>query len=203
MAKKKENKLWNNFFGSIDFTKFKANAGKLILAEPLLQDQYFARTVVFLIEHNEEGTVGFILNKPMNLGINEVVNNFPEFDAKVFFGGPVENNSLFYFHTNDSLKESSKEVLPGLFWGGDFEKLKELIKEKKIKSSEIRFFVGYAGWNKGQIDEEIADGSWIVANPTIEHIMSADDKILWKVIMKSFGKKYEILSNYPEDPSLN
>lgn len=192
-----------DFFESIDFSIQEPDKGKVLLSEPLLSDPFFKRSVVLLVEHDQEGSLGFVLNKTVSVNVNDLLEDFPMMDSEVYWGGPVNKNHLFYMHTKGHLLDGSKEIVPGLFWGGDFDKLKELIEERKISSEDIRFFAGYSGWGKGQLIKELNEKSWIVTRASIPSLMLLKDKGLWKLFMTRLGKKFEIMSNFPEDPSLN
>ena len=177
--------------------------GKFLIAEPFLPDPYFKRAVVLISEHSEKGSVGFILNKPTDLPLNEAVQDFPYFDAPLFFGGPVQGDTLHYVHRLGDKLTGSREIVDGIYWGGDFEALKLLIDTKQVAPSEIRFFLGYSGWQSQQLDSEIKEKSWIVTPATPHFTFLAAPKKLWQDVLKSMGAEYAILSNFPEDPSLN
>jgi len=196
----------------LDFTKFKPQQGKLLLSEPFMNDPNFKRTVVLLASHNEEGSVGFVLNRTMELKLGQVVEEFGNNFFPVWDGGPVQRDSLFFIHTLGDEIPDSIPILPplkgarGMFWGGNFETVKVLIKGNKIAENEIRLFVGYSGWSAGQLQEEIKRNSWLVAPATIELVMNAEtstDAKLWKDVLKSMGKEYGILANFPENPLWN
>ena len=95
----------------------KATQGSLLVSEPFLLDSYFKRSVVLVSEHDDKGTLGFILNKPTGVKLNDAVDDFPKFDVPLFFGGPVETDTLFYVHTMGDKLEGAKEILPGVFLG--------------------------------------------------------------------------------------
>ena len=194
----------NDFFENINRIDLGTpEKGKLLLSEPFLMDPNFSRTVVLLTEHNEEGSVGFVLNRPLKMNINEVVPDFPVFDAQLYVGGPVENNNLFYIHTLADKLPDSIEIMDGLWWGGDFDILKTLIDTGQATTKEIRFFAGYSGWAPDQLTDEMKQRSWIVSDATVSQVMAPDVESLWKNVMSSLGKKYKIISNFPEDPTLN
>jgi len=137
--------------------------GLLLVAEPsIIGDITFNRSVVFLAEFNESNAVGFILNKPLDYDINDFI---PDLDCKipVYNGGPVEQDNLYFIHKIPHLIPNSIEISNGIYWGGDFNAIVDLLQEKKIKESEIRFFLGYSGWTNNQLEEELEVNNWIVA----------------------------------------
>ena len=120
-------------------------SGQVLIAEPFMLDPYFKRAVVLLCEHHDEGTLGFILNKNIDMGINDLMSDFPKFDAEIFYGGPVQTDNLHYVHDLGDLLEDSIKIAEGVWWGGDFEQLKFLIGQQVIQPATTRFFVGYSG----------------------------------------------------------
>lgn len=192
-----------DFFENINYENIQPRQGRLLISEPFLFDPYFKRTVVLLVEHNENGSVGFILNRPININISEIVENFPDFEAEVYFGGPVNQNNLFYIHTLGESLEGSSEVMPGLFWGGNFDQLKDLIIAGKVQPGEIRFFAGYSGWEKNQLGKELKEKSWIVTKATIDQALNGRSKQFWSETLKKMGSQFAIMSNFPEDPNMN
>ena len=189
-------------FSSIFEKQIKPAPGTFLLAEPFMEGPEFRRAVVLLTEHNDKGTMGFILNRKLAIKPTQAIDDFPDFDDTLFYGGPVSTEMLFYLHTVGDLLEGSIEVMPGLYMGGDFEALKTLLKEGKIKPAQVRFFAGYAGWTKGQLKSEIKDHSWIITGAAKKYIM-ANNSNLWKNILKDLGGKYAMVADFPEDPTLN
>ncbi|HXP49048.1 MAG TPA: YqgE/AlgH family protein, partial [Bacteroidia bacterium] len=137
-------------FSSIFVKQPKPEKGTLLLAEPFMESAEFKRSVILLAEHNDKGTMGFIINRKLNVTPTQAIDDFPEFDDELYYGGPVNSDQLFYLHTKPTLLEGSIEVMPGIYMGGDYEELKKLIDIKKITPKDIRFFVGYSGWSAGQ-----------------------------------------------------
>src|SRR5690606_31844492 len=185
-----------------ELNNLKPVQGTILIAEPFMKDPYFQRSIVFMAENSKETTLGFILNKSLDIPINEAIEGFPEFDAELFLGGPVQSQNLFYIHTKGNLLEGSERINEKLFWGGDFEVLKKLIKKGEILPKEIKFFLGYSGWEKGQLDQELKEGSWLIGIQDPNIILS-DNGISWKEVMSALGKKQAMMANFPTDPSLN
>ncbi|WP_420322353.1 YqgE/AlgH family protein [Flagellimonas sp.] len=182
----------------------KPTKGKLLVAEPTLSgDVSFNRSVVLIAEHNHEGSVGFILNKPLEYTINDLIAEIT-IPFKVFNGGPVEQDNLYFIHKVPHLIDDSIEISDGIFWGGNFEKTVELINNKTITEQDIRFFLGYSGWDSSQLDQELSSKSWVVVQNEYESSLLEKSSIaFWKEKMVELGGDYLLWSNAPENPSLN
>ena len=122
-----------------------------------LGDPNFDRSVVLLTEHNEEGSLGFVLNQPTDISLNALLPDFPEFPASVFNGGPVEKDHLYYVHSREDLIPESQKIRDGLYWGGEFDALKEQVLSGTLCPQDIHFYLGYSGWSLGQLHEEIQE----------------------------------------------
>lgn len=178
--------------------------GQLLIAEPsLIGDTSFNRSVILLADHNNEGSVGFIINKPLRYSIKDLV---PEIHAnfRIYNGGPVEQDNLYFIHNVPELIPNSIEISNGIFWGGDFELTAELINSGIIKKNNIRFFLGYTGWDAQQIEDEIHTNSWIISeNFSKNKIIGKSSNNFWKEKILELGGDYLIWSNAPENPVLN
>jgi putative transcriptional regulator len=180
-----------------------AKKGKVLLAEPFLNDPYFKRTVILLCEHNDEGSFGFVLNNYIDVHLDQIMEELPDFETKISIGGPVKNSNLYYLHTLGEEIEDSVEVLDGIFMGGNFEILKEKLLKGEVQKDQVRFFVGYSGWSPEQLDSELELKSWFVTKVDSRVLMNTGIDDLWRRIMGSMGKKGSIIANLPEDPTLN
>jgi len=182
----------------------KPKKGDLLIAEPaIIGDVSFNRSIVLLADHSEEGSIGFILNKPLEYSINDLI---PEVEVKfkVYNGGPVEQDNLYFIHKIPKLIPNSIEISLGIYWGGDFSKVAELIKDNTIKENDIKFFLGYSGWQPDQLETELQANSWVVTeNIYKKNIIEKDYETFWKEKMLEFGGEYSIWSNAPENPSYN
>lgn len=183
--------------------KLPITQGSLLVAEPFMQDSYFKRSVVLITEYNEQGTVGFILNKPIDLNLNEAIADFPPYKEHVYFGGPVATDQLFYIHTLGKEIDGSLPVADGLYWNGDFDSVRELFRLGKVPPEKFRFYAGYAGWNDGQLEKEYEEKSWIVSPSIPKNLLTMNPAQLWQDILRSMGKEYAIMANFPQDPQLN
>ena len=192
---------------NIDFFKITDNQvakkGRVLISEPFLNDTYFKRSVVILTEHSNEGTIGFVLNKQVDLKVQDVIQDFPEIDASICIGGPVHTNTIHYIHTLGSLIPESVHVTKDIYWGGNFEALKGLIAAGKVKNHQVRFFLGYAGWAAKQLDAELAENAWLVVELSSKIIMQAETANIWNLILEKMNNKYQVWANFPENPGLN
>jgi putative transcriptional regulator len=178
--------------------------GGLLLSEPFLDDPNFRRTVVLLCEHNEEGSVGFIINRLLSATTSELVPDLLDGDYPVFYGGPVEPNTLHYIFKSKIEVSGARHILHDIFWGGDIGELNELLITGKISNNDIRFFVGYSGWAPQQLDEEIAQLAWWTARlHQASWVFDDDIENIWGNIVKHLGKDYAHMANAPEDPQWN
>ncbi len=191
----------------MDYFKFNnkntPEKGSLLISEPFLPDPNFERTVVLMCDHNDEGSFGFVLNKPSEVMMHELLEDFGNYDQRVFVGGPVQHDTLHFIHRSKDL-EGGTELTPGLYWGGNFEQVQSLLTNGQLTGDDIRFFVGYSGWSSGQLEKELSMDSWIVTPPAAAEIIfdSAVDE-LWKHVLKQLGGRFQMYSNYPTDPRLN
>lgn len=179
------------------------SAGTLLVADPFLKDPHFMRSVVFLCEHRDEGTFGFVLNRRLDITLGQVVPELSGFDLPVFYGGPVQNDTLHFLHCYPDEVSGSVEVTDNVYWGGDFEALIALIREGKIDVSKIRFYLGYSGWGEGQLKTEMDTHSWLTVMARKKLVFHNDHEKIWKDALREMGGDYEQMINYPIDPQLN
>tara|TARA_B100000989_G_C19485994_1_gene447478 strand:- start:36 stop:587 length:552 start_codon:yes stop_codon:yes gene_type:complete len=178
--------------------------GKILIAKPsIIGDVSFNRAIILIVDHSNEGSIGFILNKPMDfeLGdlIPEIKSNFP-----IYNGGPVQQDNLYFIHKLPKLIPESIEISEGLYWSGNFEKVSKLITAGKINQAEIRFFLGYSGWDVDQLNSELDSNTWILSeNNYQDKIIQEVDPSFWKKKMLDMGGEYSLWSNAPENPSFN
>ncbi|MEO7769187.1 MAG: YqgE/AlgH family protein [Ferruginibacter sp.] len=177
--------------------------GILLIADPFLKDPHFMRTVVFICEHQNEGSFGFVLNKQYELTLDELILSFEGFPIPVFYGGPVQIDTIHFLHQYPELIPGGQEVFKGVYWGGDFEMVTKLVKNKEIDFKKIRFFLGYSGWSDGQLNDELKEKTWLTVSATRKLIFHPEPDELWKDSLKHLGGDYEMMINFPIDPQLN
>jgi putative transcriptional regulator len=177
--------------------------GRILVSVPFLQDPYFRRTVVLLCEHNSKGSFGLVLNRFVDVQVADLMEGLPPMRSRVSIGGPVQSDSLYYLHTFGVRIEQSAEVIDGVYVGGEFEQLRDLLKADATLAKHVRFFVGYSGWGEEQLAKEMAQRSWIVGKTRRTRIMSTAAGDLWATALRDMGGKFAPLANFPEDPSLN
>lgn len=191
-------------FFKIENQNIPLSQGQLLISEPFLSDNYFKRSIVFLTEHNDEGSVGFILNKPVNIPVTDLLKDFPEIESPISLGGPVGTNTVHYLHTLGEVIPNSVGVYKDIYWGGDFDRIKDLIITGSVKPSEIRFFVGYSGWMPKQLENEIEENSWLLAEASPDLIMTQSDKEIWNELLRKMNhRKYRMWADFPENPNSN
>ncbi|MEO5977416.1 MAG: YqgE/AlgH family protein [Chryseolinea sp.] len=183
--------------------KLKPEKGRLLISEPYLPDPNFERTVVLLCEHNDEGSFGFVVNKPSIIKINEVMEDIRNVEEPVFVGGPVQQDTLHFLHRNTNIEKAVK-IRDEIYWGGDFESLLVNLDTSVIRSGDVRFYLGYSGWASGQLELELQEDSWIVCDFVNDALLfDTDPAVVWKKALESMGGRFSVYSNYPVDPRLN
>ena len=184
-------------------TILKPAKGRLLIAEPsILNDSSFNRSIILLTEHTNKSTIGFILNKPLKFTVNDLIQDV-DCHFEVYQGGPVEQDNLYFVHSVPDLIPDSIEVAKGIYWGGNFDSLKHLLNTQQLTSKNIRFFLGYAGWDTNQLENELDTSSWFVSENDYQNIFDTNNKDVWKNKLLQKGGKYKLWANAPTDIQLN
>jgi len=177
--------------------------GKILISEPFLPDTFFNRSIVYLTDHTVQGSVGFILNKKIDMKISSAITGFNGWDEDLNVGGPVAPDTLHYLHNLGDLIPKSVLIKDNISWGGDIDIIRRLIKTNKIKNSQIRFFLGYSGWSAGQLERELKENSWVIAKVKSEIIMNNRGDDTWKRVLRSLKNKYRMWADFPDSPEMN
>lgn len=178
-------------------------SGILLIAEPFLKDPNFLRTVVLLCEHKEEGSFGFVLNRQFKNTLDELIPELEGHKLPVFYGGPVQDDSLHFIHQYPDLIPGGQEIINGIFWGGDFDAVIDLIKADSIDMNKVRFYIGYSGWGEGQLNTEMEEKTWLTVAANRSLVFHQQHTEIWKEALRKMGGEFEMMVNYPIDPQLN
>lgn len=179
--------------------------GKLLIASPRLGDPNFERAVILLLEHNPEGALGVVLNRPSE---TDVVDPLPTWaalaahPAVVFVGGPVQVDAVVCLARTDPGAAAPAGWEPVVGPLGVLDLHKEPI-EYGDSLDQVRLFAGYAGWDEGQLEGELDEGAWFVVDADPADALSPDPDRLWRFVLRRQGSPLARLANYPPDPSLN
>lgn len=196
--------MYNNIF-KITHNNVLPAQGSILISEPFLQDAYFQRSVVLLVEHTQQGSMGFVVNKKTELAVNTFfpeLNELPE--IPIYLGGPMSPNRLFFIHSlGDLIIPDSVKINEHLYFDGSFDSLKRYILNGHSIEGKVKFFLGYSGWTEGQLAGEITKNSWVVSRASNRNVLQAEGEAFWKRSLKSLGSQYETWTKYPKDPYLN
>jgi len=180
--------------------------GSFLIANPVLPDPNFSRTVVLLCNHNDEGSFGLVVNRNAGLKASEVFQGsdlFPDYDQDVFVGGPVSQSQVFYLCRYPEDIPGLEMVCPGVHMGMSWETLEDVYSMLENPNEDIRFYLGYSGWGSGQLEGEMEQSSWLVGDATEEFIFDASEINIWPLAVRALGKEYEYLLTAPVDPRSN
>lgn len=178
--------------------------GEILIAEPFMDDHNFVQTVILVCDYERDhGTVGFILNKPLDIKVEELMAEFPEFKAPLYYGGPVGHDTIHYVHSKGDVIKDSVPIRDGLFWGGDYEELKFLIKTGVVTERDVKFFLGYSGWSPGQLGEEMEQGAWVLDDMDNNYLLNIPSSKLWKTSLQNIRPSLAIVAEIPDILNLN
>ena len=177
--------------------------GILLIADPFLKDPNFLRTVVFLCEHQDEGSFGFVLNKSYDYTLDQLISGLEDLKIPVYQGGPVQMDTVHFLHQCPDKITGGYEIIDGVYWGGSFETAIALIRSGEIGLTNIRFFIGYSGWGSGQLADELKEKSWLTVQAIQKLVFHKHTDEIWKDSLRHLGGEYEIMVNFPIDPQLN
>ncbi len=178
---------------------FTPEGGRILISEPFLNDPNFRKTVVLLCEHEREGSFGFILNRLLDMQTSDIIPDLLQSDFPVYFGGPVEPNTLHFIHKCGLLIEDAFPIGNGLYWGGNIETINQVINSGQAKISDFKFFVGYSGWGEGQLEFEIEQKAWWLAKPSVNLVFLENTEEIWPTAVRNLGPDFAYLADSPED----
>ena len=180
----------------------KPKKGRLLLAEPFMDDDDFARSVIYMCEHNKTGSYGFILNNNLNIKLDEIIPDIEIPNISVHYGGPVNSSNLFFLHQLGDIIENSVKISDEIWTSGDFNQIIEFINMGILDINKLKFFLGYSGWTNNQLATEFDSNSWIATDVIQENIFSKNED-LWKEVLLNRGGKLKAIANFPINPKDN
>lgn len=177
--------------------------GKILISSPsLLTDMIFYKSIILIVDQTDEGITGFILNRPSDLFMIKEVESSEKIKIDLYYGGPVSSEHFYLLRSKKNYTEIIN-IYDNLFWGNNLDFLINQVEKGIIKMDDFILFQGYSGWDLGQLDDEIANDSWIITEKKVEEIFSYIEKNSWNNLIKQFGHKYKLWSNSPDDITLN
>lgn len=180
--------------------------GSLLVAEPFLSEECFNHAVILLIDHGDDNpSMGLTLNKKAGYNLSDIVDEVnKEIEVPVFSGGPVGDDRMFYLHTLPGLFKESIEVADGLYIGGDYAQVLDYVNAGYPTDGLLRFYVGYAGWEPGQLEKEIEQNVWAVTKPDeYSKLLASKPGSLWHDTVRSMGPRYRGWQLHPINPLAN
>lgn len=147
-------------------------------------DPLFEKVVVFIAEYNARGALGFVINKLFPRVFNELVEFKQSKPLSLYYGGPVEQEHLYFLHRRPDIIEDGTLVTGNIYMGGNFKQAVQLSTDGAITASDMQLFIGYCGWDGGQLEEEITGGSWMVIDNGDAYLFKHPNEIVWEDIFK-------------------
>lgn len=178
--------------------------GSLLIAEPFLKEDHFNHAVILLLDYAKDDTsMGLVINKPTGYTLGQLIEGF-DCDIPVYCGGPVGEDRLFYIHSLGDIIKGSVEVAPGLWIGGDFDDIKQYVGDGYPTDGLLRFFLGYSGWQPNQLDEELGNDVWAIANEfDSKNLISDSGDTTWHRTVRDMGERFRGWLYHPMDLTSN
>lgn len=182
------------------------HAGALLIAEPFLREDYFCHAVICLVDYEMgKNTMGIVMNKPTLYTLGSVVKQINnDIKIPIYCGGPLSCDRLYFIHTLGQLIPNSKKITDGLFIGGDFDSMVNYVNSGYETNGKMRFFIGYSGWDAGQLEEELSQHVWAVCgHGSHANLLTGEGDKYWHRHVKALGEEYRGWKYHPENPQLN
>ena len=176
--------------------------GKILISTPDISGDIFSRSVVLVIDHNESGAFGLILNKK-NPELSKKVRKFFGFKTDIYEGGPVENDKTFVIAKGTPLTDFFIQINEDFYLTEDIDSMTANILEGTLLISDLKLFSGYSGWTAQQLESEVSRKMWTVVDVYNLDYTMPNDQNLWKNIMQNLGGEFLLWANAPQDVSMN
>jgi putative transcriptional regulator len=189
-----------------DFKNKNYEKGSLLIANPVLPDPNFSRTVILLCDHDEQGSFGLVINRSTQFKAPDLflnINILKSYNEKIYLGGPVSQSMVFFLCRSPSAAGKLDEICSGVYLGSNLETLESLYSSLENPEQDIRFYLGYSGWSGGQLAEEMEQNSWLVQKANEQFIFLDSESLIWPQAVNSLGEKYQYLTKAPVNPQWN
>ena len=189
-----------------DFKNKRYGEGSLLIANPVLPDPNFSRTVILLCNHNDQGSFGLVINRSTQLKAPDLFSDIDilrSYNAKIYMGGPVSQSMVFYLYRSAKDVIDLDKICSGVYLGSNLETLESLYLDIGNPGENIRFYLGYSGWSGGQLDGEMEQNSWLVQNANEKLVFLDSEELIWLKAVNSLGEKYQYLTKAPVNPQWN
>ena len=189
-----------------DFKNKQFAKGSLLIANPVLPDPNFSRTVILLCNHNEQGSFGLVINRSTQLKAPDLFSDIDilrSYNAKIYMGGPVSQSMVFYLYRSSRNVIDLDEICSGVYLGSNLETLESLYLDIENPEENVRFYLGYSGWSGGQLDGEMEQNSWLIQNANEQFVFLDSEELIWLKTVNSLGEKYQYLTKAPVNPQWN
>ena len=189
-----------------DFKNKQYGKGSLLIANPVLPDPNFSRTVILLCNHNDQGSFGLVINRSTQLKAPDLFSSIDilkSYNAKIYTGGPVSQSMVFYLYRSAKDVIDLDKICSGVYLGSNLETLESLYLDIGNPGENIRFYLGYSGWSGGQLDGEMEQNSWLVQNANEKLVFLDSEELIWLKAVNSLGEKYQYLTKAPVNPQWN
>lgn len=180
--------------------------GSMLVARPTVGDPCFGRSVIAMIHHDTDGSMGVILNRMTNLCLSDILDNVKlTEEVPVFLGGPVNTEMMFFLHDlGPEVIADAEPLANDLYVGGDYDAIMKYLEEGESIASHMRFFVGYSGWEAGQLAGELERHDWVVLDGIdAQYALRTPHEKMWDDAVMRFGDRYRLWRNWPVEPTDN
>ena len=180
--------------------------GIFLIADPKLRDPNFSQTVILLCEHNDQGTLGVVVNRPTTLRLSEAIPNLDGAHSTsdvIYSGGPVQPDHIMTLYRAEEQVPESEHVADGMYLGGSLAILEDMLASSSSSTHSIRAYVGYAGWSSNQLESELGESSWKLVPADQKFVFDMEPARVWSTLLASLGEEYSIYASMPPDPTMN
>lgn len=161
--------------------------GTIIISTPALDNTFFEQAIILITESNSDGAVGFIINHSFPKNLNDLIEFKDAASLPLFHGGPVDEESLFFIHQEPNLITESTHIKDSIYYGGNFKTAVQMLNEKIITENDLKIFIGYCGWNAGELEAEIQEGSWLISHLHAEEVFKLNTQNCWNELYQQFN----------------